>query len=102
MWNGYPTDPISGELNEKKKGRKFKTHIDELVKNINMFQTFLDGRGAAKYFAMIPNIVNFSDWKTDHRYYTDSALPPSLSKWRVASREIMRMLDEAMLDRGKT
>lgn len=102
VWNGYPTDPNSGDITEERKARKFRTHINELVKNINMLQTFLDGRGVAKYIAMVPNIVHFFDWKTDHRYYTDSALPPSLFKWRDASREIMRMLDEAMLDRGKT
>lgn len=98
VWNGYPTDPISGELAEKKK--KFRAHIHELVNNINTLQAFLDGRGAAKYLAMIPNVSNFADWTTAHRYYTDAALPPSLAKWREASREILQMLDEAMLDKG--
>ena len=102
VWNGYPTDPVSGELVEQGKKKRFRAHIHEFVKNINTIRTFLDGRGAAKYLAMIPNVGNFSDWKTDHRYYRDSALPPSLNKWREASREIMRMLDEAMLDRGTT
>ena len=99
VWKGYPTDPVSGELFEKKK--KFRFHIHDLIKNINMLHTFLDGRGAVKYLAMIPKIGNFSDWKTDHRYYIDSALPPSVSGWREASREILRMLDEVTLD-GKT
>jgi hypothetical protein len=99
VWKGYPTHPATGELLEKK--RKFRAHIHELIKNINMLYAFLDGRGAAKYLAMIPSIGNFSDWKTDHRYYADSALPPSVSSWRKASREIMRMLDEVTLD-GET
>lgn len=94
--NGYPTDPASGEILEKKK--KFRTHIHELVNNINMIHTFLDGRGAAKYLTMIPSIGNFSNWKTDHRYYVDSALPPSITDWRNASQEVMRMLEQAMLD----
>ncbi len=72
----------------------------EFWKNINMIHTFLDGRGAAKYLSMIPSIGNFSDWKTDHRYYVASALPPSVLKWREASREIGRMLDEVALDGG--
>ena len=78
---GYPSDPVSGEITEKK-SKKFRVHIHELNENINMIYTFLDGRGAAKYLAMIPSIGFFSDWKTDHRYYIESALPPSVSKWR--------------------
>lgn len=100
VWNGYPTDPGTGELDEKKK--KFKVHIHEFVRNIGTLQTYLDGRGAAKYLAMMPNLGHFSNWKTDHRYYTDSALPPSVDKWREAAKEILQMLDEAMLDRGTT
>lgn len=96
--SGYPTDPASGEIVEKK--RKFRKHIHELIKNINMLHTYLDGRGAAKYLAMLPSIAELSDWTTDHRYYTESALPPSLLKWRKASQEIMWMLDQAMLDKG--
>jgi hypothetical protein len=95
VWKGYPTDPTSGEI---VKGEKFRAHIHELIKNIPLVRTFLDGRGALKYMAMIPGIENFSDWKTDHRYYIDSALPPSLLNWQKSAWEIMKMLDEAMLD----
>ncbi len=98
--NGYPTNPASGEIAEKKK--QFKKHIHELVKNIHMLHAYLNGRDAAKYLAMIPNINDFADWTTDHRYYTDSALPPSLAKWRKASLEIMGMLDQAMIDNRGT
>ncbi len=100
VWNGYPTDPTTGDIDEKKKPKKFKKHIHELVQNINMLHAELSGRGAAKYLAMIPSINDFSDWHTKHRYYIDSALPSSLIKWRNASREIMEMLEQAMLDRG--
>lgn len=101
VWRGYPSDPSTGEI-IKKTPNKFRVHIDELTKNINMIYTFLDGHGAAKYLAMIPSIGDFSDWKTDHRYYIESALPPSVLNWRKASREIMQMLDQAMLDGGGT
>ncbi len=100
VWKGYPSDPVSGEIIEKRP-KKFRVHIHGLTKNINMVYTFLDGRGAAKYLAMIPSIGDFSDWKTDHRYYIESALPPSVLNWRNASREIMQMLDQAMLDDGE-
>ena len=96
VWKGYPSDPVTGEIVEKKK--KFRAHIHELIKNIHMLSTFLEGRGASKYLAMIPSIGNFSDWKTDHRYYVDSALPSSLTDWQTAAREIMQMLNEAILD----
>jgi hypothetical protein len=93
---GYPSDSVTGEIVERK--RKFRAHIHELIKNINMLTTFLEGRGASKYLAMIPSIGNFSDWKTDHRYYFESALPPSLKNWQKAAHEIMQMLNEAILD----
>jgi hypothetical protein len=104
VWKGYPTDLTSGEIAKKgsdeivKMGKKFRVHIDGLIKNIHLVHTFLDGRGGLKYMAMIPGIENFSDWKTDHRYYIDSALPPSLLNWQKSAREIMKMLDEALLD----
>lgn len=63
-----------------------------------MLRTFFEGRGASKYLAMIPSIGNFSDWKTDHRYYVDSALPSSVTAWQKAAHEIMQMLNEALLD----
>jgi len=87
---------VTGEIVEKKK--KFRAHIHELIKNIHMLSTFLEGRGASKYLAMIPSISKFSDWKTDHRYYVDSSLPSSLPDWQKAAREIMQMLNEAILD----
>jgi hypothetical protein len=96
VWKGYPSDPVSGEIVERRK--KFRAHIHELIKNINMLKTFLEGRGASKYLAMIPSIGSFSDWKTDHRYYVDAALPSSLANWQKAAREIMQMLNEALLD----
>jgi hypothetical protein len=96
---GYPSDPATGDIIKEKK-RRFRAHIHELINNIHMVTVFLDGRGASKYLAMIPSIGNFSDWKTDHRYYIDSALPPSVERWRKAAREIMQMLDEAFMNGG--
>ena len=99
IWNGYTADPVTGEIDKEKKLEKnFRTHADDLVSKINMIHTFLDGRGAAKYLAMIPNVGCFSNWHTAHRYYIESALPSSVSDWRDAAREVMNMLDAAMLD----
>jgi hypothetical protein len=83
---------------EDRKKRKFKKHIHELVSSINQLHAYLDGREAAKYLAQIPHLAEFSDWKTDHRYYVDSHIPASLPKWEKASREVMLMLDQLLLD----
>ena len=88
---GYPTDPTTGELVD----RHVKIHINKLVQTIN---TLLEGRNAAQYLANIPHFADFFDWATDHRYYLDSHIPPSLSKWQNASREVMLMLDQLLLD----
>lgn len=88
---GYPTDSVTGDLVDK----QVRKHIDLLVKTIN---TLLAGRNAATYLAMIPSLTDFSDWKTDHRYYLDLHIPASLPKWEKASREVMLMLDQLFLD----
>jgi hypothetical protein len=95
---GYPSDPATGELVEDRKKRKFKKHIHELVSNINHLHAYLDGRGAAQYLAMMPSLMNFADWTTAYRYYNESHIPLSLTEWRSASREVMLMLDQLLLD----
>lgn len=96
VWKGYPSDPITGDIQKKETLRK---HVNELVNNMhNQLRAVLDGRGGAKYLAMIPSIGHFSDWKIDHRYYTDSALPGSTTRWQVAAREIMQMLQQTTVD----
>lgn len=91
--HGLPTDPLSGELIDNT--RQYRAHIDKLVNSMNVF---LSGRGAARYTAMMPSIGAFANWKVDHRYYTDSALPASVPDWRKAAEEIMMMLFQAELD----
>jgi hypothetical protein len=97
LWKGYPSDPLTGDIRKTKKER-LRAHVHELVSNMHTLHAFLDGRGGAKYLAMIPSIGHFSDWKIDHRYYTDSALPASVTRWRIAAREIMQMLDQTAVD----
>lgn len=92
---GYPSDPTTGDLAH----RKLRKHVHELVNNIHMLDAFLDGRGAARYRAMLPNLNRFSNWHTEQRYYADQALPlASVTHWRVAADEVMRMLDQLLLD----
>lgn len=96
VWHGCPTDPATGDIAKTEK--TYRRHINKLTEEIAMVNAFLDGRGAATYLAKMPNITNFLDWTTDHRYYAVSALPTSIAHWREASHEVMRMLEDAMLD----
>lgn len=93
VMHGLPTDPTTGELIDNT--RQYRVHIDKLINSMNVF---LSGRGAARYTAMVPSIGCFTNWKVDHRYYTDSAVPASIPDWRKAAEEVMRMLFQAELD----
>lgn len=79
-------------------GRTFRLHVDKLANQINMVQTFLEGRRMAVYLAHIPDISNFSNWKTDHRYYDETSIPASLEQWCAAASQVMEMLDAAKAD----
>ncbi|MBI3756360.1 MAG: hypothetical protein HY267_00135 [Deltaproteobacteria bacterium] len=76
----------------------FRLHADKLSGQINQVHNFLQGRTSVKYLAQVPDIGHFSDWSTDHRYYDESALPPSTAKWRSAAQQVMSMLDQAKID----
>jgi hypothetical protein len=47
---------------------------------------------------MMPNLKAFSNWDTSHRYYDELSIPTSLTNWRTAAEEVIRMLDQAKLD----
>jgi hypothetical protein len=97
--SGYPTDEEGSPRNQKQKP-KIRTHIDQLVipETILHLSVFLEGRSGAKYFALLPSIADFSDWEVAHRYYSEAALPNSIGRWRAASLEVARMLDQARID----
>ncbi len=86
---------VSGDI---PKGNPFRLHADKLSSQINQVYSFLQGRTSVKYLAQVPNIADFSDWSTDHRYYDESALPSSTVKWQNAARQVMMMLDQAKID----
>ena len=91
--HGLGVDPITGEIIESK--AQYRVHIDKIINTMNVF---LDGRSAAKYTVMVPSIGIFANWKVEHRYYIDSALPASVPDWREATVEVMKMLSQAELD----
>lgn len=95
--SGYSSDPATGEIIQQKP-EKLREHIHILTTKINTISHYLSGRNAARYIQMVPKIGDFDDWNTCHRYYLDSAIPSSITKWRLAADEVMRMLDQAKQD----
>lgn len=91
---GLPTDPATGDIVESRP-YAYRVHINSLISNM---YAFLSGRGGAKYLGLMPNINHFSNWKVEHRYYLEAAVPASVSDWRDAAVEVMNMLDQAVLD----
>jgi hypothetical protein len=98
-WHGHPTDAEGSPV--AKSG--YRVHVDQLLikKTFTTLQLFVASRSGAKYLAMIPSINAFSDWNVAHRYFSESALPSSLPKWKAAAGEVGRMLDQARLDGKK-
>lgn len=92
--SGLPSDP-AGDIPQN---NQFRRHADQLANDVNSIQLFVQNRSGAKYSAQVSQIVAFSDWSTNHRYYDDSALPSSTAKWRSAAHQVMMMLDQAKFD----
>jgi nitrous oxide reductase accessory protein NosL len=80
--------------------KKFRQHMPTIVDRINVLGHLIpDGPKAQIYLAKIPKRVLFSDWKVDHRYFKQSALPlASLPAWLGAAKEMNEMLDQAKID----
>lgn len=79
---------------------RFRTHMPTLSNNIVTAGTLIpDGARSAHYHALLPSLHALSDWKVDHRYFIDSALPlSSLPNWQLAAKEITEMIDQAIAD----
>ena len=92
--HGLSTDPRTGDLVETG-SYKYKTHVNVLINNV---QTFSGGPVYSKYVGMMPNLKAFSNWDTSYRYYDELSIPASLTDWRTAAEEVIRMLDQAKLD----
>lgn len=95
---GLPVEQDGDIKKGVKKTTDFRWHVNILASQINMAHSFLEGRTMAGYLAHIPDIANFRDWSTDHRYYDEAQIPSSLEKWRIAALQVMRMLDIAKSD----
>jgi hypothetical protein len=93
VWDGNQTD-AEGSL------PSFRVHVDQLLitGTFTRFRSLVAGRSGARYLSMMPKIGDFSDWKVQHRYFSEVALPASFAKWKAAAHEVGRMLDQARLD----
>ncbi len=93
---GLTTDPSTGDLNlSDSDKKKYLRHINVLCNNISIFT---QDTTYASYLAIMPSIAFFLDWRTDHRYYDESAIPNNISKWENAATEVRRMVDKLIQD----
>ena len=81
-------------------GSKLREHLPKLnTKIVSLGHLIPDGQRSTHYLAMLPNVDKFLDWKVEHRYFRESALPlTSLPQWNLAAQEINEMLDQAEID----
>jgi hypothetical protein len=86
----------NGDLQGNMRSNQFMKHINGLVANVSTFSpadsTYFS------YIAKVPNISAFTDWRVEHRYFLETALPTSHSAWRIAATQIRSMIDQAFLD----
>lgn len=91
---GATTDPATGDLDRRSPHR---THLPGLW---SAYQTFLQGRGEARY--CLTEEAPFHDWAVDQRYAAGDDLPSdeAVERHRLATREVMRIATQAVLDGG--
>ncbi len=82
------------------KGRGFKDHWPHLGQALtDLVGAIPDSRTASTYLSALPNLAHFSDWRIEHRYWRDAALPlASVARWQTAAEEVMAVLDQAKED----
>lgn len=86
--SGIPID-TQGNIEEG-----FRTHLPRLPQMIFEMTTLPDGRAASVLLAAVPHLGKMHDWKIDHRYWKETALPrKSLPDWAMAAQEMVRHLD---------
>ncbi len=75
----------------------FRKHLPQLDTLISGLTTLPDGRAASMLQSRLPNLAALADWKIDHRYWSEPALPlsTSLQAWEWAALEMDALLDDA-------
>lgn len=82
------------------KGKGFRDHMPNLAQALTDFMGNIpDGRRAATYLSTLSGLGNFSDWRIEHRYWREAALPlGSIERWQSAAGGVMTVLDQAKED----
>ena len=77
--------------------KPFREHMPLLGTLVTGLMTLPDGRAASTLQSRLPNLASLSNWKIDHRYWSESAIPLSsaLPAWECAALEMDALLDEA-------
>jgi hypothetical protein len=77
--------------------RPYKEHMPVLGTLITTLTTLPDGRSASALQSRLPSLASLANWKIDHRYWSESAIPlaTSLQVWEWAALEMDALLDEA-------
>ena len=85
--------PVDGSGNLTK---PFREHMPLLGTLVTELITLPDGRAASTLQSRLPNLASLSNWKIDHRYWSESAIPlsSSLQAWECAALEMDALLDE--------
>ena len=75
----------------------YRKHMPELGTLISGLTTLPDGRAASILQSRLPNLTVLANWKIEHRYWSESAIPlsASLQSWELAALEVDALLDEA-------
>jgi hypothetical protein len=75
----------------------YRKHLPQLDTLISGMTTLPDGRAASMLQSRLPSLAALADWKIDHRYWSEPALPlsTSLQAWEWAALEMDALLDEA-------
>jgi hypothetical protein len=92
---GLATDP-DGDLAGTSATLPYKKHMNALIASLTVFPAH--DRTYFRYLSMMPDLVAFTDWKVDHRYYKEAAIPPSHASWRVAATQVRAMLAQAQIE----
>lgn len=88
---GAPTDAQGNLLSP------YREHMPKLGTLINGLMTLPDGRAAGLLHSRLPNLASMANWKVDHRYWRESAIPltTSIEAWEWSALEMDALLDEA-------
>jgi len=62
---------------------QFKKHMPQLATLINGLMVLPDGRATSALLSRLPSLALLANWKIDHRYWSESAIPltSSLQGW---------------------